>query len=303
MPKTKSINKDKEVKQKTDSKVKKAKQVETEVVKNTALSEKPADSPEEKQVKLKKAGPKKARAKQELSAEKQDISSVSSETVAQSPIDETASLDNQTAAAAKVKVVSPKKERSKKYQAVRAKVDRTRTYDITSAVELVKKLSMTKFVGTISAHLVVTEEGISREVTLPHSTGRSRIVEIASEATLAKIEAGQLDFDVLISTPQFMSKLTKFAAVLGPKGLMPNPKSGTLTTNPEQRQKELQAGSIMIKTERKAPLIHASIGKTDMETNQLAENLTALITSFKGKIKSITLAATMSPGVKVEWEK
>ncbi|HQM16167.1 MAG TPA: hypothetical protein PLM16_03115, partial [Candidatus Woesebacteria bacterium] len=135
MPKTKSINKDKEVKQKTDSKVKKAKQVETEVVKNTALSEKPADSPEEKQVKLKKAGPKKARAKQELSAEKQDISSVSSETVAQSPIDETASLDNQTAAAAKVKVVSPKKERSKKYQAVRAKVDRTRTYDITSAVE------------------------------------------------------------------------------------------------------------------------------------------------------------------------
>ena len=194
------------------------------------------------------------------------------------------------------------KHRSKKYQAVRSKVDRTKSYDAKSAVELVKKLSYSKFVGTISAHLTVREIGISKEISLPHSTGQSKVVEIASEETLKKIENNNIDFDVLISTPQFMAKLTKFAPVLGPKGLMPNPKSGTLTTNPEQRQKELQAGSMMLKTERKAPLMHVSIGKTDMETAHLVENLQALFKAFKGRLVKVIIAASMSPGVKVEWE-
>jgi len=199
-------------------------------------------------------------------------------------------------------VAKVKKHRSKKYQAVRSKVDRTRTYDSTSAIEMVKKLSYSKFAGTISAHLTVREVGISKEVALPHSTGQSRVVVIASDEVLAKIEAGDISFDVLISTPQFMAKLTKFAPVLGPKGLMPNPKNGTLTTNPEQRKKELEAGSVVLKTERKAPLIHASVGKTDMETSQLVENLEALFKAFKGRLLKATIAASMSPGVKVSWE-
>lgn len=193
-----------------------------------------------------------------------------------------------------------KKTRSKKYQAVRSKVDRTKTYDPFAAIELVKKLSYTKFSGTITAHLAVKEQGISQEITLPHSTGQTKKIEIASEEVLKKIEAGEIDFDILLSTPQFMSKLTKYAPVLGPKGLMPNPKNGTLTPNPEKKKKELEAGAIVAKTEKKAPLIHVVIGRTDMDTKQLTENLQTLINAFKNKLRKVTLSATMSPGVKVE---
>lgn len=302
MTKSKTVEKEKEIDKKVAAKTKKTKAEAAEKIAEASPS---ATNLAETELKLKKAGPKKARAKQEQSDSSSKTQSnpqtkeVESD---ESTVDEAHSSAKEDESSAKPKVTRPKKTRSKKYQAVRAKVDRTRTYDIASAIELVKKLSMTKFVGTISAHLVMREVGISREVALPHSTGKSRVVEIANEATLTKIEAGQLDFDVLISTPQFMSKLTKFAPVLGPKGLMPNPKSGTLTTNPEQRQKELQAGSIMLKTERKAPLIHASIGKTDMSNDQLAENVQALLYAFKGRVRSMTLVATMSPGVKVGWE-
>ncbi|KUK79238.1 MAG: 50S ribosomal protein L1 [Microgenomates bacterium 39_7] len=205
---------------------------------------------------------------------------------------------------AKKKPSTPKvkKARSKKYQAVRSKIDRTRAYDPFAAVELVKKLSYSKFTGTISAHLTVREIGLSKELALPHSTGQTRKVEIFSDDTIKKIEDGNIDFDVLLATPQSMGKLTKFAPILGPKGLMPNPKNGTLTTNPEQRKEELSAGTTVLKTERKAPLIHVSIGKTDMETEKLVENIKALFVAFKGKVKKMTISATMSPGVKVVWE-
>lgn len=198
--------------------------------------------------------------------------------------------------------VRVKKVRSKKYQAVRAKIDRTKAYDPFAAVELVKKLSYSKFPGTISAHLNVRETGLSKELALPHSTGQTRKIEIFSDTTIEKIEAGNIDFDVLLATPQSMSKITKYAPILGPKGLMPNPKNGTLTTNPEQRKKELSAGTMVLRTERKAPLIHVSIGNTEMETKQLVENLEALIQAFKNKLKKVTISATMSPGVKVAWE-
>jgi large subunit ribosomal protein L1 len=196
----------------------------------------------------------------------------------------------------------PKKhERSKKYKAVRSKVDRTKTYDLFSAVELVKKLSYTQFPGTISAHLTVKEQGLTQEITFPHSTGQERKIEIASDKTLEKIEAGDIDFDVLLAAPAMMSKLTKYAPILGPQGLMPNPKNGTLTPKPEERKKELESGKRMLKTERKAPLIHVSIGKTNMETKKLVENLQALIEAFQNKLTKLTICATMSPGVKVDF--
>ena len=195
------------------------------------------------------------------------------------------------------------KERSKKYKAVRAKVDKTRTYDPFSAVELVKKLSYSDFLGTISAHLVLKEQGMVREVEFPHSTGRELKVEIASEKTLKKIEKGNIDFDVLLAAPQFMPKLTKHAPILGPQGLMPNPKNDTLTPNPEQKKKELKSGKLTLKTERKAPLIHVPIGKTDMDSKKVVENLRALIDAFRSKLKKVSIAATMSPGVRVEFEK
>jgi large subunit ribosomal protein L1 len=193
-----------------------------------------------------------------------------------------------------------KHQRSQKYKAVRAKVDKTRHYDPFSAVELVKKLSYSNFTGTISAHLELKEKGVVQDIEFPYSTGRDLKVEIASEDTLEKIEEGNIDFDVLLAAPSFMSKITKYAPILGPQGLMPNPKNNTLTPNPEQRKQELESGQLTLKTERKAPLIHVPIGKADMETKKIVANLKTLITAFKHKLKKMTIAATMSPGVKVE---
>ncbi|MCC6711476.1 MAG: hypothetical protein IT416_03970 [Candidatus Pacebacteria bacterium] len=191
---------------------------------------------------------------------------------------------------------------SKKYVSVKSKVDKTKKYDLMAAIELVKKLSYTTFDGTISAELVVREEGISAEVTLPHQTGQSKKVVIASEAVLKEIEAGNLDFDILVSSPDFMPKLAKFARILGPKGLMPNPKNGTLTPNPERAVKELSAGKMLIKTERKAPLMHISIGKVSMDSKAIAENIQALMKPLQGKALRLALSASMSPGVKVDLE-
>ena len=194
------------------------------------------------------------------------------------------------------------KGRGKKYQAVRSKIDKTKLYDAFSAVELVKKLSYSKFDGTITAHLILKETGASASVTFPHSTGKSIKVAIASDEVLKQIEAGQLDFDVLVASPAFMPKLTKFARVLGPKGLMPNPKTGTLTSNPEEKKKQLEAGEITVRTEKKAPLIHITVGKVSHETKDLVENIQEVMKAFKGKLVKLSIAATMSPAVKVAIE-
>lgn len=216
--------------------------------------------------------------------------------------------ENETAVEATETVETPVKAakkvsaRSKKYHASRAQVDKTKNYDPFAAIELIKRLSYSKFDGTVEAHAVVKDIGDSVKVTFPFSTGRSIRVAIASDELLAEIEAGTISFDVLVATPQFMPKLTKFARILGPKGLMPNPKSGTLTPNPEQKKKELEAGSVLLKTEKKAPLIHTTLGKVSMDTKQLVENLDALIKALKGKAIKLSIAATMSPSVKVKVE-
>lgn len=197
----------------------------------------------------------------------------------------------------------PSHDRSKKYKAVRSKVDRTKEYDPFSAIELVKKLSYSNFEGTIAAHLNVKEQGLAREVKFPHSRGQNIQVEIADESTLEKIEAGKIDFDILVATPDFMPKITKYAPILGPQGLMPNPKNGTLTPNPEQKKKELESGRVSVKTERKAPVMHVAIGTTDMETKELLENLQTLLEAFRRKLNKVTLAASMSPGIKVDFSK
>ncbi len=199
----------------------------------------------------------------------------------------------------------PKKvrNRSAKYVAVRSQIDRTKKYDPFAAVELVKKLSYSSFDGTLTAHVVVKETGMTAALTLPHATGKDVKVAIVDDALLKEIEAGKIDFDVLISTPQFMPKLAKLAPVLGPKGLMPNPKNGTLTPNPEAAKKKLEAGTVTLKTEKKAPLMHIRMGKVGMETKQLVENLEAILKSLTGKLDRLTIAASMSPGVKVEVSK
>ncbi len=195
---------------------------------------------------------------------------------------------------------APKTGRSKKYAKARSLVDRTKAYDAAAAVTLVKKLSYSKFAGTITADILVKDTAVTAELTLPHSTGKSIKVAIADEAVLKEIEAGVINFDVLVSSRQFVPKLAKFAKVLGPRGLMPSPKTGTITENPEAKKKELEAGKMTIKTEKKQPIMHITIGKTDMDTAALAENITAIMTALTGRIIRISVSATMSPGVKVQ---
>lgn len=190
--------------------------------------------------------------------------------------------------------------RGRRYKFARSIVDRTITYPLDRAIELLKKTSICRFDGTITAHLNLKETGINKEITFPHSTGKQTIVAIATDATLKKVEKGKIDFDILLATPDQMKNITKVAKILGPKGLMPNPKNKTITEKPEARKKELESGKTQVKTESKNPLMHVTIGKTSHKDKHLIENVTALIKAVESRnIKKLTLASTMSPGVKV----
>ena len=198
------------------------------------------------------------------------------------------------------KVIKPKKIRGKNYQSARAQVDKTKTYEPQAAIELVKKLSFTKFDATLEAHAVVKKIGTNYTLTFPYSTGKQVKVAIFSDKVLKQIEDGKLDFDVLLATKADMPKLTKLARTLGPKGLMPNPKNGTLTQDPAAKKKELEAGSIQLKTEKKAPLIHLTFGKISMDDKALVENLQALIKVLGLDLSKLSIASSMSPGVRVK---
>lgn len=189
--------------------------------------------------------------------------------------------------------------RGKKYQAKRSLVDKTKEYAVAEAVELLKKMSFSKFVGTVEAHLEVKEAGINATLTYPHSTGKSVRAAIVSDEVLAEIEKGIINFDVLIARPEDMKNIAKFARVLGPKGLMPNPKNGTVTPTPDKRKKELEAGAVTLKTEKKAPLIHTVIGKLSMSEKELADNVQALLNAFENKSVKLYICASMSPSVRV----
>jgi len=124
---------------------------------------------------------------------------------------------------------------------------------------------------------------------------------IVDDKVIENIGDGKLDFDVLISHPSYMSKLAKFARTLGPKGLMPNPKAGTISTEPEIAAKKFMAGSVNWKNEPKFPLIHQMVGKISLGSKEIAENISALIKSVDTKkIISVHIASTMTPGLKIE---
>jgi large subunit ribosomal protein L1 len=190
--------------------------------------------------------------------------------------------------------------RSKKYVSARSIVDKTKLYDAFAAVELVKKLSYSKFDGTISADILVRDLGTQVDVAFPHTTGKVLRVAIATDEVLKEIEAGTINFDILVSAPAMVPKLAKFARTLGPRGLMPNPKNGTITPNPEQKKKELESGKTAIKTEKKQPVMHITLGKASMETKALVENVSALIEALGTKAVRLSLTSSMSPSVKVK---
>ena len=200
---------------------------------------------------------------------------------------------------ADLKKAAKPKIRGKKYQAARALVDKTKFYSLKEAVKLLKKTSYSSFVGTVELHLVVKKKGITFNVELPHSTGREKKIEIANEKTIEKLKKGKIDFDILLSTPEMMPHLVPFAKVLGPKGLMPNPKNGTLIKDIKEAKK-FSVKKITIKTERKAPLIHLAVAKLNQKDKEIIENIEAVLTSVgKRRIQKAYLSATMGPSVKL----
>jgi len=209
----------------------------------------------------------------------------------------------------KQKKVSGPKQRSKKYQEAAKLVDKNKLYTLKDAVDLVKKTSYTKFDGTVEIHLNLNPNTLGEKkekkdfrgsVSLPHGTGKQVRVVTADDAILKEIESGVINFDILVSHPSMMPKLAKVARILGPKGLMPNPKTGTVTEDVEKRVKELSHGQVNFKTEPENPIIHLIVGKVSFEQEKLIENANAILDAVgRNKIQKITLTSTMGPGVNV----
>ncbi len=184
----------------------------------------------------------------------------------------------------------------------KSQVDRNKNYSIEEAVALVKKTNITSFNATVTLHLNLTSKDAPTrvELTFPYAAGAAKKVAIVSDELLAKLDKGVIDFDILVTSPAFMPKLAKYAKVLGPKGLMPNPKAGTVTANPEAKAKEFEGGKTQVKAEPKYPLMHATVGKTSQPEAELVANIKAMIEAVRPKfIVKATLAATMSPGIKL----
>lgn len=191
----------------------------------------------------------------------------------------------------------------KAIKTAQSQVDRTKLYEISEAVKLLKKTNITKFASTVTVHINLQgKDAPSRvELTFPHMAGAAKKVAIVSDELLASIEKGVFDFDILVTHPSFMPKLAKYAKVLGPKGLMPSPKAGTVTPNPEAKAKEFAAGKTVVKAEPKFPLMHITVGKIDQKEEELVANIQALIEAVKPKfIGKAVLASTMSPGIKLQ---
>jgi len=196
------------------------------------------------------------------------------------------------------------KVRGKKYQKFQAMIGTQEEYSLKEAIELLKKTSVSSFAGTAEAHIVVSKVGLKTEIQFPYDIGKKRVVAIADEEkTFEKIKKGKIDFDVLLASPKMMPKLVPYAKILGPRGLMPNPKNKTVVVNPEQAAKEMRILGLEIKTEKKAPLVHTVFGRINQENQNLEENLKTLISRIgKENIKKLVICSTMGPGIRVKME-
>lgn len=191
--------------------------------------------------------------------------------------------------------------RGKRYIEARAKIDHKKSYSIKEAVKLVCETSLSSFPGSVELHMVTTKEGVNTSVNLPYSTGATKRIEIASEETIKKLELGKIDFDVLLAQPAIMPKLVPYAKVLGPRGLMPNPKNGTLTSDPEKAKESFLGNQLTVKTEKKAPLIHTVLAKVNQGEKEIEENIKAVIEAVgKKSIKKAVICATMGPAIKLD---
>jgi len=222
-------------------------------------------------------------------------------------------------------------KRGKKYQEALILVDRNARYTLSDAVELVKKTNFAKFDATVEVAFRLNidprkaEQNLRGAVVLPHGTGKTRSVlvitkgqkvnealnagaDFAGDAEyLEKIKGGWFGFDVIVATPDMMGELGKLGRVLGPKGLMPNPKTGTVTLDVERAVKEIKAGKVEYRTD-KVGNVQVPVGKVSFTNEKLAENVKTIYdqivrikpSTAKGLyIKNIAMSSSMGPGIKV----
>ncbi|HPU63073.1 MAG TPA: 50S ribosomal protein L1 [Mobilitalea sp.] len=227
-------------------------------------------------------------------------------------------------------------KRGKRYLNAAKLFDKSVQYDVAEAVSLVKKMAVAKFDETIEAHIRLGVDGrhadqqVRGAVVLPHGTGKTvRVLVFAKGDKLAEAEAagadyvggeelvpkiqndGWFDFDVVVATPDMMGVVGRLGRVLGPKGLMPNPKAGTVTMDVAKAVKDIKAGKIEYRLD-KTNIIHVPIGKASFTEEQLLENFQTLIGAIikakpaaaKGQyLRSVTLSSTMGPGIKLNTAK
>ncbi len=192
------------------------------------------------------------------------------------------------------------KRHGAKYIKAKEKVNREKSYPLKEALRLLKETSISKFKGSVEIHFNVKEVGLKGEIEFPHPAGKQQVIRIADEKLIKELEQGKINFTILISNSKMMPKLAKFAKLLGPRGLMPNPKTGTISEEPEKLAQEI-GKKTFFKTESKAPLIHLIIGKVDDSEKNLEENFQALIKAVSKKnIKKTVIAASMGPGIKID---
>lgn len=225
-------------------------------------------------------------------------------------------------------------KRGKKYQEALKLVDRSKRYSLEEAIELVKKTNCAKFDATVEVAFKLNidprkaEQNLRGAVSLPNGTGKTvRVLVIAKSAKaqealaagadyagdteyLEKIKEGWFEFDTVIATPDMMGELGKLGRILGPKGLMPNPKTGTVTMNIEQTVKEFKAGKVEYRTD-KVGNVQVPVGKLSFTNDKLVENVKAIYNQMmrikpqtvKGVyIQNFTVTSTMGPGIKVSTE-
>lgn len=222
--------------------------------------------------------------------------------------------------------------RGKNYRAAAAKVEKGKAYTLAEAIALALDTCPVKFDSTVEAHFRLgvdprqADQNIRATVSLPNGSGKTVRVAVFApldlvkdaqaagadiaedEEFLKRLDKESIDFDVLITTPQYMPKLGKYARLLGPKGLMPNPKAGTVTADIKKAVTEMKAGKIEYRVDKQA-VVHVGFGKTSFGADKLTENLDALIASLKSQkpaslkgtfVKSFYLTTTMGPSILVE---
>lgn len=195
------------------------------------------------------------------------------------------------------------KKRSRKYLSVASGFDKMRKYSLEEAVELVKKTSYSKFDGTISLDINLSkskaDESIRGTLKLPYGVEKKEKIAVANDDLIEEVKKGKIDFDILLATPEMMPKLAQIAKILGPKGLMPNPKDGTVVDDPDKAQKQM---SEMARYRADAQRnLHITVGKVSWDAKKIAENVKAVLKALtKYKKNTVTLSATMGIGVKID---